>query len=288
MRRRCNSAVSQSRAEESHARDPGARGRHRVHHARAPRRPRLHSKADAAPRSRCSSSTRRTASRSGATISGPPISGSARALRALGEPPVLALTATATDEVDRRDRQAARPQAPAGRQRRRLPAEPATSKFCRSRTRKRRKRRCWKSSRSGGAGIVYVATVKAAKDIHAWLRGARRRRAALSRPPARARERTARQEAFMSGTAQTMVATNAFGMGIDKPGHPLRRALPATREPRGLLPGSRAARDATARKRAARCSTTTATAASSSTSPASAARWRCSPPMPEARSAAGR
>jgi superfamily II DNA helicase RecQ len=31
------------------------------------------------------------------------------------------------------------------------------------------------------------------------------------------RERAARQEAFMSGAARTMVATNAFGMGIDRP-----------------------------------------------------------------------
>ena len=30
------------------------------------------------------------------------------------------------------------------------------------------------------------------------------------------RERTERQEAFMSGKARTMVATNAFGMGIDR------------------------------------------------------------------------
>jgi ATP-dependent DNA helicase RecQ len=69
--------------------------------------------------------------------------------------------------------------------------------------------------RSGGAGIVYCATVRAAKAVHAWLAG-EGVKAELYHGRLGGRERTARQEAFMSGAARTMVATNAFGMGIDR------------------------------------------------------------------------
>jgi superfamily II DNA helicase RecQ len=70
--------------------------------------------------------------------------------------------------------------------------------------------------RSGGAGIVYCATVKAAKAVHAWL-GGQGVKAELYHGRLGGRERAARQEAFMKGAARTMVATNAFGMGIDRP-----------------------------------------------------------------------
>ena len=70
--------------------------------------------------------------------------------------------------------------------------------------------------RSGGAGIVYCATVREAKAVHAWLAG-QGVKAELYHGRLGGRERTERQEAFMSGKARTMVATNAFGMGIDRP-----------------------------------------------------------------------
>jgi len=67
-----------------------------------------------------------------------------------------------------------------------------------------------------GSGIVYTATVRAAEAVHAALRDAGEsvglyhgRRAAADRRQA--------QDAFMAGEARVMVATNAFGMGIDKP-----------------------------------------------------------------------
>jgi ATP-dependent DNA helicase RecQ len=69
--------------------------------------------------------------------------------------------------------------------------------------------------RSGGAGIVYCATVRIAKDVHAWLLE-RGEKAQLYHGGLRRRERTERQDAFMSGRASLMVATNAFGMGIDR------------------------------------------------------------------------
>jgi len=70
--------------------------------------------------------------------------------------------------------------------------------------------------RAGGAGIVYCATVREAKAVHAWL-AAQEVKAELYHGRLGGRERTERQEAFMSGKARTMVATNAFGMGIDRP-----------------------------------------------------------------------
>jgi ATP-dependent DNA helicase RecQ len=58
--------------------------------------------------------------------------------------------------------------------------------------------------------------VRAAKAVHGWL-AEQGVKAELYHGRLGGRERAARQEAFMSGAARTMVATNAFGMGIDRP-----------------------------------------------------------------------
>jgi ATP-dependent DNA helicase RecQ len=66
-----------------------------------------------------------------------------------------------------------------------------------------------------GCGIVYCATVKATEEVRAALAEAGESplvyHGRLSGP-----KRTAVQDAFMSGEGRVMVATNAFGMGIDK------------------------------------------------------------------------
>ena len=67
-----------------------------------------------------------------------------------------------------------------------------------------------------GAGIIYAATRKACEEIAEWLpeklgRSISVYHAGLD-PPKRHRV----QEAFMSGDLSAIVATNAFGMGIDK------------------------------------------------------------------------
>lgn len=64
-------------------------------------------------------------------------------------------------------------------------------------------------------GIVYVGTRKAAETIMRQLDEAGVR-ALFYHAGLRASERTAIQEQFMSGDAEVIVATNAFGMGIDK------------------------------------------------------------------------
>jgi ATP-dependent DNA helicase RecQ len=69
--------------------------------------------------------------------------------------------------------------------------------------------------RSEGTGIVYVATVKEAERIHQEMGG--RFDLALYHGKLGSAERTAAQEAFMEGRVKAVVATNAFGLGIDKP-----------------------------------------------------------------------
>lgn len=65
-------------------------------------------------------------------------------------------------------------------------------------------------------GIVYVATRKHAEELAAALRE-RGINACHYHAGMNARERAETQEAFMTDRCQVMVATNAFGLGIDKP-----------------------------------------------------------------------
>jgi ATP-dependent DNA helicase RecQ len=66
-----------------------------------------------------------------------------------------------------------------------------------------------------GAGIIYTSTVKAAEELHAALL-AQGLHAGLYHGRLSTLERTASQEKFMNGECRLMIATNAFGMGIDK------------------------------------------------------------------------
>ena len=94
-----NSTLSEEQ-EAARARTHRERQRaHRLHDARKARRSQRFSSCCNRSTCRSSSSTKRTASRSGATISAPPISRSARVIKRLGRPTVLALTATATPAV---------------------------------------------------------------------------------------------------------------------------------------------------------------------------------------------
>ncbi|MDB5898261.1 MAG: recQ2 [Ramlibacter sp.] len=82
-----------------------------------------------------------------------------------------------------------------------------------------------------GSGIVYAATIKAAQVVYEALQGADES-AGLYHGKLPAAERAAVQEAFMSGERRVMVATNAFGLGIDKPDirFVVHYQLPATLE----------------------------------------------------------
>ena len=137
------------------------------------------------------------------------------ALRALGNPTLLALTATATAEViEDIARQLGRPRMRvlnAGVYRPNLYFE-----VVQTTNEAEKKQALLEVVRSGGAGIVYCSTVRAARALHAWL-VAQGEQAELYHGRLAGRERAARQDTFMGGGVRTMVATNAFGMGIDRP-----------------------------------------------------------------------
>jgi ATP-dependent DNA helicase RecQ len=132
----------------------------------------------------------------------------------LGRPPILALTATATAEV-RADiaRQLGMPD----------PFVTVTG-FARPNLRFEVRRTVNDGAKDAvlhdilatttGSGIIYVATVKEAERLHAMLKD--RYRVGLYHGKMAAADRTAAQDAFMAGTLTAMVATNAFGLGIDK------------------------------------------------------------------------
>ena len=65
-------------------------------------------------------------------------------------------------------------------------------------------------------GIVYVATRNATKEIAGWIE-AQGLRAVAYHGGMSGAERAAAQDAFMDDQVDVVVATNAFGMGIDKP-----------------------------------------------------------------------
>ncbi|MEM1128595.1 MAG: ATP-dependent DNA helicase RecQ [Bacteroidota bacterium] len=82
-----------------------------------------------------------------------------------------------------------------------------------------------------GSGVIYVATRRGAEQWAAWLE-ARGVSAAAYHGGLEAAQRAETQEAWLAGTPRVMVATNAFGMGIDKPDvrFVIHAEMPATLE----------------------------------------------------------
>jgi ATP-dependent DNA helicase RecQ len=136
--------------------------------------------------------------------------------RQLGRPPILALTATApphvvADIVDRLGlRDAAVVNAGVYRPNLRYEVVPAKGDADKQAQLARL------LDGLDGSGIVYCATVRHVEDVSRFLHAAgvevERYHGRLA-----ARERRENQERFMRGGLRVMVATNAFGMGIDKP-----------------------------------------------------------------------
>ncbi|TFW00970.1 ATP-dependent DNA helicase RecQ [Oxalobacteraceae bacterium OM1] len=138
------------------------------------------------------------------------------AIAALGNPTVLALTATATEEVTKDIMaQLGRPDMQLvntgifrrNLQYRVIPATDEEEKLRHAATLVRE---------LDGTGIIYAATVKMAEEVHAALEQAGES-VALYHGQLASKQRHASQDMFMSGERRVMVATNAFGMGIDKP-----------------------------------------------------------------------
>jgi ATP-dependent DNA helicase RecQ len=138
------------------------------------------------------------------------------AVRKLGRPTVLALTATATDEVasDIVRQLSIEPDAIVNTGVYRANLELRVEHVTRAEDKLEQIVRL--VSELAGAGLVYCATVKAAVQVHEALHAAGES-AGLYHGKLSAAERHDTQEAFMRGEYRVMVATNAFGLGIDKP-----------------------------------------------------------------------
>jgi ATP-dependent DNA helicase RecQ len=139
----------------------------------------------------------------------------AASIDALGCPPILALTATATEDVvEDIGRQLGRARMNVintGIYRpnlhyRVVQVTSADEKYARAKQ---------LVQESAGVGIVYAATVKAAEEMLQILEEAGES-ATIYHGKLHAAERKANQDLFMTGERRVMVATNAFGMGIDK------------------------------------------------------------------------
>lgn len=142
------------------------------------------------------------------------------ALKDLGQPPVVALTATATPEV-RADIIEQLALGKFGRP----PPEVFVTGFARHNltlavTRAKGKTdklaRLADTIRELKTGIVYCATRKHVEQVAAAL-AADRIRCIAYHGALPAEQRKTAQDKFMSGTINVAVATNAFGMGIDRP-----------------------------------------------------------------------
>jgi ATP-dependent DNA helicase RecQ len=138
------------------------------------------------------------------------------AIRALGHPPVLALTATATPEVTRDVlAQLGIPKAHVvntGVYRPNLHLEVVRT----VNEPQKRQHLAQLLEEIEGTGIVYAATVRQVDLLYGLLQGLGFIIAKYHgrMPP---KQRKENQERFMAGELHAMVATNAFGMGIDKP-----------------------------------------------------------------------
>ena len=138
------------------------------------------------------------------------------AIRDLGRPPVLALTATATPEIQKDIIQQLDLKNPVvvdtGIERPNLFLE--VFRTVNGLSKRERIRAILKQNE--GTGIIYVATVRTANELYEWL-CAENVNAARYHGKMKPKERAAIQRRFMEGEFHVIVATKAFGLGIDKP-----------------------------------------------------------------------
>src|SRR5580704_9608070 len=142
--------------------------------------------------------------------------GLSEAIDDLGRPPVMALTATATPDVIE-DILA---------QLRMPDAEVVHTGFYRSNLElnvvhargevEKRELLLEQLQKIEGTGIIYSATIKAVEELTAFLKSAGLE-AAGYHGRLSARRRAEAQDRFMADEFKALVATNAFGLGIDKP-----------------------------------------------------------------------
>ena len=170
--------------------------------------------AQAVPRSR---SMRRIASRSGATTSGPTTAPSASICPLLRPAPVIALTATATPMVQRDIAQQLGLDARRAISSKASAATTSPSKWraCR-RARGSRSRAQLLDADERRPAIVYAPTRREAETL-ARMSCSRKFAAAAYHAGLDGRRRDQVQNEFLAGRLDVIVATIAFGMGVDKP-----------------------------------------------------------------------
>ena len=138
------------------------------------------------------------------------------ARKSLGNPPVLALTATATEEVVKEILQSLHAEAATvintGSERTNLyfavhPTVNVEAKLARIGSLVEKEQE---------TGIIYTASVRSADQLYEWLT---ERGIATGRyhGKMKTRDRERVQQEFMRGDHKVMIATKAFGLGIDKP-----------------------------------------------------------------------
>ncbi len=135
--------------------------------------------------------------------------------KALGNPPCIALTATATPDVQQDIKQSLEMHEPAefvaG-----FARENLSFRVRKIQSENEKMEAVQALIEQHGIGIIYCATRKSVDSVANKIEG-------LASPVIRYhgglsdRERTAAQDFFISGEASIVVATNAFGMGIDRP-----------------------------------------------------------------------
>ena len=137
------------------------------------------------------------------------------AIESLGSPQILALTATATPQVQD-DVVAQLGMREPARFIRGIVRDNLTYRVVHTRGRQAKDEAVLSTLRTPGAALIYCATRKQVERLHDVLRasGHRPLRYHAGRPD---EERTKAQRAFLEEGAPLLIATNAFGMGVDRP-----------------------------------------------------------------------
>jgi len=140
----------------------------------------------------------------------------AGAIKSLGAPPVMALTATATEDVLGEIISQLQLKNPII-VRQGIDRPNLLFTVCNTVNELSKQEKLLESiSTAGGASIIYTATVKKACEVADWLT-AQGVKAVAYHGKLAAKRRREIQDHFMNDRCQVIVATKAFGMGIDKP-----------------------------------------------------------------------
>ena len=174
----------------------------------------------------------------------------------LGSPPVMACTATATEQVAEEIRERLGLRDPfvvrSGFDRPNLSFDVVGLEGKGSKARKQMMLSTALTDPANRPSIVYCGTRRDVEEVTERLRADGRHAVGYHAGMA-ADERASAQHRFMEGDADVVVATTAFGMGVDKADVRSVISLGDPQERRGLLPGGRPGAAGTARRPGRSC-----------------------------------